>query len=80
MATKAVKATTRTFRTVDERKAEINKKIQFHKEAIYKLQEKLDHLDHPKRRRRSERLSLLDEKIKSGALTKEEAIKLGWKE
>lgn len=79
MATSTAKATTRTFRTVDERKAEINKKIQFHKEAVFKLQTKLDQLDHPKKRR-SERLKLLDEKIKSGALTKEEATTLGWKE
>ena len=67
-------------KTLDERRAEIQKKMNFHKDAIYKLQVKLDNLNNPKQVRRSARLRLLDEKIESGVLTKEEAILLGWKE
>ena len=67
-------------KTVEERRADIQKKMSFHKDAIYKLQIKLDNLNNPKHVRRSARLKLLDEKIESGVLSKEEAILLGWKE
>ena len=67
-------------RTLDERREELKKKIVFHKDAIYKLEVKLESLDKPKKGRRSDRLKLLDAKMESGQLTKEEAKLLGWKE
>ena len=67
-------------RTLDEKKEDLQKKIAFHKDAIYKLEVKLGELNKPKRGRRSNRLKLLDAKIESGQLTKEEAMLLGWKE
>lgn len=75
-----VQKTRRPNKTLDEKREEIQKKMRFHKDAIYKLQIKMDNLNNPKHVRRSARLKLLDEKIESGVISKEEAILLGWKE
>lgn len=70
----------RVRRSVEERAAEIDKKIQEHKDAIRKLEDKKAEMFRPKKKRRSEAeitKEILTKAKKSGLTTKEIAEKLG---
>ncbi|MCI9509531.1 MAG: hypothetical protein HFF10_07295 [Angelakisella sp.] len=70
----------RVRRSVEERAAELDKKIQAHKEAIKLLEEKKAELFRPKKRRRSDAeiaKDLLAWAKKAGMTSKDIAEKLG---
>ncbi len=70
----------RVRRSVEERAAEIDKKIQEHKDAIRKLEDKKAEMLRPKKKRRSEAeiaKEILTKAKKAGLSTKEIAEKLG---
>ena len=67
-------------KTVEEKKAELSKAIQYHEGCIAKLNEKIAALDKPRARRTSKRQQLLQGMIDSGKLTVEDAKVLGYKE
>ena len=70
----------RVRRSVEERAAELDKKIQAHKEAIKLLEEKKSELFRPKKRRRSDAeiaKDLLARAKKAGMTSKDIAEKLG---
>jgi len=70
----------RVRRSVEERAAELDKKIQSHKEAIKLLEAKKADLFRPKKRRRTEaevNKELLAKAKKAGLSSKEIAEKLG---
>ena len=70
----------RVRRSVEERAAELDKKIQAHKEAIKQLEEKKAELFRPKKRRRSDAeiaKDLLARAKKAGMTSKDIAEKLG---
>ena len=70
----------RVRRTVEERAAELDKKIQAHKEAIKLLEEKKADLFRPRKRRRTEAeitQELISRAKKAGLSSKEIAERLG---
>ena len=70
----------RVRRSVEERAAEIDKKIAAHKESIKMLEEKKAELFRPKKRRRSEAeiaKELIAKAKKAGMSSKDSAEKLG---
>lgn len=70
----------RVRRSVEERAAELDKKIQAHKDAIKLLEEKKAELFRPKKRRRSDAeiaKDLLARAKKAGMTSKDIAEKLG---
>lgn len=70
----------RAKRPAEERKADYETKIAFHKEMISKLEAKISDLDKPRKPRISKKQALILEKLESGAITKEEAVVFGFKE
>lgn len=68
----------RVVRSKEERKAEIEKKIQYHKDCIKTLEQKIYSIDNPKTSTRSKGMRRI---LTEGKLTDDEAAKaLGFKD
>ena len=67
----------RVVRSKEERKAEIEKKIQFHKDCIKTLEQKIHDIDNPKTPTRSKGMRRI---LTEGKLTDDEAKALGFKD